>query len=47
MLDAYPDDRTIILPLYFIVSGTMAIFGLLGFGLRQAGLIPDLLKKKE
>ncbi len=42
MLDAYPDDRTIILPLFFIVIGMMSFSGLLGFGLQRIGFLPDL-----
>lgn len=45
MLNAYPDDRTIILPLFFIVIGTMGFSGFLGFGFQRSGLLADLFKK--
>ena len=37
MLNAYPDDRTIFLPLFFVVVGFMLASGLLTFGLRRSG----------
>ena len=47
MLDAYPDDRTIILPLFFIVTGTMVHIWIDWFWLKKAGLIPDLKKTEK
>ncbi|HEX7394298.1 MAG TPA: DUF6056 family protein [Anaerolineaceae bacterium] len=44
-LDAYPDDRAIIIPLFMIVTGGMCASALLGNGLRQGGILPDPLEK--
>lgn len=36
MLNAYPDERSIIIPLYFIILALMCSSGLLGYGLRRS-----------
>jgi len=45
MLNAYPDDRTIIIPLYFIVAAVTISSGLFGYGLRRLGLLSSTAKK--
>ena len=37
MLNAYPDERSIIIPLYFIVVAATVISGFLGFGIGKSG----------
>jgi hypothetical protein len=43
--NAYPEDRTIIIPQYAIVISIIFASALLGVGLRQLGLLPDPMKK--
>ena len=43
-LNAYPDDRTIIIPQFAIVVSAICISTLLGIGLHQQGLLPDPVK---
>ncbi len=44
-LNAYPDDRTIIVPQFVLVVGVVAASTLLGGGLRRLGILPDPLVK--
>jgi hypothetical protein len=44
-LNAYPDERTIIVPQYLLVSSAVATSALLGFGLRQLGILPGRFGK--
>ena len=44
MLNAYPDDRSIIIPLYFIVAAVTISSGLFGFGARKLGLLSGVVK---
>jgi hypothetical protein len=39
MLNAYPDDRSILIPLYFIVAAVTVSSGLLGYGVAKSGKI--------
>jgi len=40
MLNAYPDDRSILIPLYFIIAALTVSSGLWGYGLRKKRLWP-------
>jgi hypothetical protein len=39
MLNAYPDDRSILIPLYFIVAAVTVSSGFLGYGVAKSGKI--------
>ncbi len=43
-LNAYPDDRSIIVPQFVIVITTITVSALLGAGLRKSRVLPDLFK---
>ena len=40
-LNAYPDDRTIIIPQFVIIISTISVSALLGVGLCQQGMLPS------
>lgn len=44
-LNAYPDDRTIIIPQFVIIAAVIAGSALLGAGLRHANILPNPLKR--
>jgi hypothetical protein len=44
-LNAYPDDRAIIIPQFVIVVAAMSISAMLGTGLRRLGILPDPVKR--
>jgi Family of unknown function (DUF6056) len=45
-LNAYPEDRTIIIPQFVVVISVVFISALLGTGLHQLGWLPDIVKKR-
>jgi hypothetical protein len=44
-LNAYPDERTIIIPLFAVVSAVISASAWLAVGLRRSNLIPDPWEK--
>ena len=45
-MNAYPDDRTIIVPQFVVVVAAILVSAMLGTGLRQIGFLPDTVKSK-
>jgi hypothetical protein len=45
-LNAYPDDRVIIVPQFIIVTAAIGLSAVLGMGLRKLGFLPDPVNHK-
>lgn len=45
-MNAYPDDRTIIIPQFVVVAAAICVSALLGAGLRQIQWLPDPVKSR-
>lgn len=46
-LNAYPDDRVIIVPQFIIVTSAIGLSSVLGMGLRKLGFLPDPVNHKN